>query len=269
MKLSSFSFTLYVLLFTLLSLSSLHIRAATVTFTGADLYSNPNAVLHSTITSLSGTSLVFAPIDVSANQFEKLVSLPLSSLGQWDNIDGAVVSISANLTRLPCQAVYGDSCGPEDHDTPIALGNGAKIVGSEIADNSNGSVYFEEFSDLGTYGERTTHNLLFQNTGFPNIGETYNVNITFTLNAGSTLVNTSFLTGTGSASGSALGRPVDLEFLLMRDNGQGEQYQLNTLSISSESLSAVPIPASALLLSSGLIGLFAFGKRKHHCDKNT
>ena len=249
-------------LFATLTVASVTANAATISFTGADLYNNPDVVLHSTITTLSGSSLVFGPIDVTANQFEKLVSMPLTSLGQWTDIDGAVVTVSLNLTRLPCLAVFGDNCTDIDHDTVIALGNGNQIVGTEVADNSNGSAFLDEFVDKGSYGERTVHSDIFQNAGFPSIGETYDVDVTFTLNAGSTLVNTAFLNGSGGATGNALGRPADLEFLLMRDNGQGEQYQLNTLSISSESLSAVPVPAAAWLFGSGLIGLIGFARRK-------
>ena len=247
-------------------------KAATVSFTGADLYNNPDVTLNNTITSLSGSSLVFGPIDVTANQFEKLIALPLSGLGQWADIDGAVVTVSLNLTRLPCLAVFGDSCGPEDHDTVIALGNGGQIVGSEIADNDNGSAFLDEFVDIGMYGQRVNHSSLFQNAGFPGIGESYVVDVTFTLNAGSSFVNAAFLNGSGGSTGSALGRPENLDFLLMRDNGQGEQYQLNTLSISSDSLSAAPVPEPEswvmLLAGLGLVGMAARRRRilaaKHH-----
>jgi hypothetical protein len=229
--------------------------AASFTFSGAELQSNPNATLHSTITSLSGTSLIFGPLNVSANQFEKLVSLPLDSLGQWSDVDGVVVTASLNLTRLSCSAVFGDNCGPEDHDVTIALGNGTQIVGSQVGEGSNGSIFLDQYTDQGPHGARTAHNLQSQNTGFPAIGSAYDVTTTFTLGASSTMVATTLLSGNSAATGNVLGRPANLTFHLMRDNGQGERYQLNSLTITSDSLTPVPVPAGLLLFTSGLLSL--------------
>jgi hypothetical protein len=138
---------------------------------------------------------------------------------------------------------------------PIALGNGSQIVGSEIADNTNGSAFLDEFIDNGTYGDRVRHDQLFKDADFPTIGESIDVNLVFILNPALTLVNTAFLNDSGGAVGSALGSPQGLEFLLMSDNDPGELYQLNSLSISSNSLTTVPEPSPLFLSVIGLAGL--------------
>lgn len=231
-------------------------RASVVSFTGAELAVLPGVSLHPTITSVSGSSLVFGPIEVAPSQFEKLVTLPLLSLGVWASVDDAVVTASLNLTRLACVQGFGSSCGPTDHDAVIALGNGSTIVGTEIADNSNGSAFLDEFSDAGQHGVRTRHDIMFVGSGFPEIGEPYDVTVTFLLSATSTTVSTTLLGGTARLTGLALGRPADLDFLFMRDNDPGERYQLNTLTISSDALTVatipVPEPTSLTLLAIGL-----------------
>jgi hypothetical protein len=245
----------------------LHVSlAGTVIFTGADLYSNSNATLHSGITSLSGSSLLFRSLDVPSSQYDKLVSLPMSSLGHWENKEGVVVNVSLNLTRRPCINASSQACSDrEDHDIAVALGNGRYIVGAEIADNYNGSVFHQEFVDRGTYGTNARHDLLYRNTGFPDVGQSYVVNATFTLNSSNTLVDSKFMSGAGSRAGSALGRPSDLSFLLMRDNEPGEQYQLNSLLISSSALTPVPEPETVWQLFIGLACMTAF--YRHKCSR--
>ena len=243
----------------LFALSATASNAVTLSFTGADLFNNPNVTLPSAATSLSGTSLVFGPGTAS---WEKLVVLPLSSLGQWIDADGAVVTASLNLTRLACTG----SCigGAIDHDPPIALGNGSRIVGTQISNNDNGSAYLDEYTDLGTSGSRVRHDILFTNSGFPEIGNLYDVEVQFTLNAADTVVDVTLLGGSGQATASAVGRPADLDFLFMSDDNSGEQYQLNTLSITSDALSAIPIPPAVWLFGSGLLGLIGLSKRKNN-----
>lgn len=93
-------------------------------FTGADLYDNPDVVLGSSLTTVSGTSLVFGPISATSDPFGRLVSVPLSSVGAWADTPGAIITATLNLTRFS-----------SDWGMPIALGNGSQIVGSEIAEN--------------------------------------------------------------------------------------------------------------------------------------
>jgi hypothetical protein len=45
----------------------------------------------------------------------------------------------------------------------------------------------------------------------------------------------------------------------MRDNGQGEQHQFNSLTISTL---AIPIPSAIWLFGSGLLGLIGIARRK-------
>ena len=59
--------------------------------------------------------------------------------------------------------------------------------------------------------------------------------------------------------GATLDRQSSMDSVFMRDNGQGEPYQLNPMNISALD---IPIPSALWLFGSGLLGLVGMARRK-------
>lgn len=81
----------------------------------------------------------------------------------------------------------------------------------------------------------------------------------FTTHAQSALVTYAVESGSRAVFGTTLDRQSSIDFVSMRDNGQAEQHQSNSLTISTL---AIPIPPALWLFGSGLLGLIGIARRK-------
>ena len=81
----------------------------------------------------------------------------------------------------------------------------------------------------------------------------------FTTHAQSASVTYTVANGLETVFGSTLDSRSSIDFVSLRDNGQGGQYQLNSLTIG---ILDIPIPPTLWLFGSGLLGLAAVARRK-------
>ncbi len=202
------------------------------TFSGADLLNLPNVSFPNQIPIADGDSLVFGPVGTN---LEKLMTFSLAPGGVYSI--GDTISIRMNLTRTQ-----------SDFDPTLALGDGVSLIGFTPADNSGGSAEIGYGNDTGTNLDIQGSSELFNNSGFPNINESFDVAVDFTLFAGSVEVVGLFEgnTGMGSAPISLnLSQPLSFVFV---GNNPPEAYRINSLTI-------VPEPSAIALWT---IGLLAF-----------
>ncbi len=218
-----------IILALVLSVSAISSHAASISFTGAELLSNPNVSFPTTVPTLNGSSIVFGP---DSQSHGKLLVLPILAAGTGSTS----VTVSINLTRLACTTPCAGTS--EDHDPLVALGDGSTLIGGQFSDN--GQVFADVLTDTGNQGNRTAHDA-FSPFSQPSIGQSFDVEIIFDL-AGSTT-----LTAEGNSyvvPSASLDTSQAIEFVFMRNNDAGEQYQINTLSISGADIAPVPIPTA-------------------------
>lgn len=203
----------------MLLLASQQSRGGTDTYTGAELLGL--ATFPTTAPTLNGSSIVFG---MGTTPWDKLFVLPLIPAGTVPPSAGAVdIQVIFNLTRLT-----------DDWDPIIALGDGVRIVGGQAADNGGGRGFAEELNDLGTAGNRTRHDQLFDAAGYPTIGNSIDVTVDFSLAVAATEVDLAFGTGTGGfTSTSPIDRGSAVNLIFLRDNDLGEQYQVNSVTVTT------------------------------------
>ena len=230
-------------------------HAATMTFTGADLFNNPNVSFSTIAPTVSRSSLIIAPTTIS---FEKLLVLPLIPAGSLSGAIPEPISVSINLTRLT-----------DDYDPRILLSDGSNLVGAAIQDNNGGEAFGNTLIDLGNViasVERTTG---FVGAGYPAVGGSFDINLDWTLQSGLTTVDFAF--GSGSASHSEITRALNptsaIDFVFVAENDTAENYQINSLTVTTPVSgpippNPIPEPSSLLLLGSGLAGLAAWRRKK-------
>ncbi len=121
--------------------------ASVSVLTGEDLFDSPDVTFPTTQPSLDGTSLVFGP----GNQaHEKLFELLIIQAGALSLSGSATVSITINLTRLPCSS--GCAGNENDFDPHVMIGDGSRLVGGLVADNGGGQGFAVEMDDAGNVG---------------------------------------------------------------------------------------------------------------------
>jgi PEP-CTERM motif len=219
--------------------------ATVISLTGADLLAFPGVTFPTVAPSLNGTSLVFGATPIP---FGKLVSVPLTLADYWVGSLPAKFDISVTLTRLT-----------SDWDAHIMMGDGARLIGASLGDNSGGQGAAESKLDAGDRGTGPSSGIiLFTGAGFPAIGESVTATLKMDIDIGATDFSFSYLVGSASyVSPDVLDPLSPLAFILMRDNEQ-ESYQLDSLSIS---FASVPEPSSISLVLAG-IGLLGFMVRR-------
>ncbi len=217
--------------------------------TALDLQANPNVTFPNGVPTVNGTSLVFGE---SPNDFWKLITIPLGQFGIAFDGTPTTVALSLNLTVLT-----------GDWDAFIVLGDGNSLLGAAAGDNDNGQGASEQMVDLGNYGSVPNPNatVLFNQAGWPPVGGSFDVNLTFVLTGTQTTMDLSFGSSSGTKTFSqpfVVGAPLSLA--LIRDNDDYERYQLNSITLDVPN--AVPEPATCSLLSLGLIGIAASRRRR-------
>ena len=231
-------------------------QAATITYSGEDLY---NKATFPTLTpTLNGTSLVFGT--GASVRYQKLLELSLFPAGSLSTSSPTTISISINLTRLPCVTSTGCAGGSaEDSDHHFALGDGTNLVGGAASDGLGGAGTASYYTDRGNSAGLTSDQVIFTNAGYPAIGSSFEVNLDFTLDTNTTM-DLAFLGGQETTGFPGMFRAAPIDFIFLKEGDPGEQYQINSLTISSPAL--VPIPPALWLFGSGLLGLVGVARKK-------
>lgn len=244
--------------FLLLALTPREVSATIMTFDGSDLFTDPNVSFPTTSPTLDGTSLIFG---AGTEQFEKLFVLPIISAGSLSSSETVTISVMISLTRLQCSSDPLCSGNENDFDPQIMLGDGSELVGGMASDNNGGqglSVEMVDGGDVGTSRNLGDSDPLFFDAGYPSIGESFEVELVFTLEDTFTTVDLSFLGSSGSFTSSiVLDMTQDISLFFIRDNDIAEQYQINRVTIATP----VPEPSSLPLLAIGLTGFGLMWRR--------
>lgn len=217
--------------------------AGTLSFSGADLAASPKATFPSGIPTIVGSSLRFDP---TSSAWPILLSLSLASPGELPSLP-ATIDISMNLTRLTA-----------DWDPKIVIGDGTNLVGINLSDNYPG-ITFATLLD-GATNASSFSSTLPGPIGFVDIGSSLTLDMAITLFSDSTTVTGTLLGETRSLSGLvALDGLAPLRLALVGDNELGEQYQLNSVTVSAAWI--VPLPPTAMLGAASL-ALLGFMRRR-------
>lgn len=149
-------------------------RSLTTTLSGKELLTYPGVSFPNGTPTQVGDSLAFGP----GNSFDKLMVLRLLSPGSGP----AVVTLTANLTRLPCDPSTGGCAGQDDSDPHLLLSDGRVLAGFMIADNNNGQAFAVRLDDAGLAGTNRQAQVLFENAGYPIVGDDFDVQVKYVLN---------------------------------------------------------------------------------------
>ena len=188
-------------------------------WTGADLYSDNRVTFPTVGPTLSGTSLTFG---AGGPEFGKLITYRVAPVAKGRDL---LISITMNITRLT-----------EDWDPHILLSDGHRMVGVAVSDAgaTEGGISYVGRLDAGDRGIRDgPEGRLFISSGFPAVGESVVVTITFLVSDTFTQVTGTMLGTTASYFDVPLNRDDRLEFVFMRDNDTGESYSVNSLAIEA------------------------------------
>lgn len=202
--------------------------------TGAEFAADPSASFPTVAPTASGAAIEF----VSLTPSEILALYPLAEAGRFTGLsDPIVISIQANLTRLS-----------EDFDPVFLVTDGTGAVGGQPGDNPGGSARAIEATLAGDAINLIDAPFIFDNAGFPAIGEELDVDIEIILGLASTSVGVSFLSNSATATTVALNRDAELTFLFVSNSflPDGENYRLNSLRLEILP-DIVPEPASLSL----------------------
>ena len=229
--------------------------AAALTLSGEDLFSHPDLILYRNTPTIIGESLVFD--EHRTYRWEKLFGLPILSTGQvLFNSPATTITVSLNLTRLTT-----------DWDPYFILSDGINSMGAVISDNQLtfdyrfGTSWLYDFYDAGdiVIQQPIRPKVIIYDAGFPEIGESIDVNLVFILDDYQTMLDVAFLEGTGSGfhtSSIVIDRTKDIEFVMLGEN-ISEKYQINSLTVSSP----VPEPSTITLLVVGLLGVGGISRK--------
>ncbi|MEM9413110.1 MAG: hypothetical protein AAGA30_18515 [Planctomycetota bacterium] len=220
-------------------------------WTGAELASDANVVFPTRAPVVNGTSVDFA----TGNQvLEKLFVIPLIGAGTLNSNAVAVMDVNVNLTRLT-----------QDSDVELAIGDGNQLASFQPGDNNNGQAQAVGLNDLGTTVATQEFFQLFDNAGFPPIGQSLDVVTSITLRGNDSVniggnFNSSF--GDGDLATVTLDTSQALSFVFV-GNDINEQYRVNSLTVELRGQS-IPEPTATLAIL-GLSGLL-FKRRRGHAS---
>ena len=125
-----------------------------VSYTGSDLVGAPGVSFPTTTPTISGSSIVFGS---SSRSFGELVAIDLSAIGLVPPSTNPVqLTVSINLTRLPCSTELGCAGDMTDWDPAVMLlDDDHNMFGTQL--NDPGQVFAEEQKDVGGSGQRLVH----------------------------------------------------------------------------------------------------------------
>jgi hypothetical protein len=225
---------LILILFALLAGQSAH--AVSLSYTGAEITQDPDFIYYNQTPSVSGTSAIWG--QGSGNR-DKLFEYELFEANELNPSIPTTITVNMNLTRLTA-----------DWDARFGLSDGSHIIVAGMGDNDGGHANVGVYDDHGAYGTVDYGYNLFQNAGYPQIGEAVDVTIQYIIDDTATFASVSYLGSTGSYEMPALDLSNSISFAFMRDNEYYEMYQVNYFGL--EAVSAVMEPSSAVLLGFGL-----------------
>ena len=238
--------------------------AAPLTLTGADLLSNPDASFPSVQPTLQGTSLIFAYGAGQGPPLPNLIRYRVNAGGAVAPIGDVTISAIWNVTRLACNgfcAAGDNGSTASDWDPRFYLSDGSTMLGFGLGDSNNGSLDAISDNDDGSYGRDTSSYWTEPGTGYPAIGGSLSVALSFTLHDSSTTGRIQYLGMDRSWTWSnALVRSSSLALMLAQDNDSGERLQVNWLQLPGAS--TVPEPATLALVGAALLGAAATTRRR-------
>ncbi len=212
--------------------------------TGAEFAADPLTSFPTVAPVTSGDAIDFTTVTPN----EVLARYPLAAAGRFSGLaDPVRISIQANLTRLS-----------EDFDPVFLATDGTGAVGGQPGDNPGGSARAIEATLSGDAVTLIDVPFIFDNAGFPAVGENLDVGIEVLLELAGTTIEVSFLSSSATATTLALDRDAELSFLFVSNSflPDGEAYRLNSLRLeilpdivpepASISLAALAVCAAAL-----------------------
>ena len=212
--------------------------------TGRDLTEDPRVRFPIRPYELIGDSIFF---DSFGNQSSIAISIPIAPAGTYGANSILEVSFQANLTR------------PElDHDPHFGVLSGEDARAMGYIDNEGGSVTAMRFVFVNDVVVSGGGFRIFENAGFPNVGESFVVAGSFALS----LDNTDYFAELGTKSGSFVRDGIDLSndlSFFVYPPSFAEEIYLNTLHVETR-LRVIPEPNSLSIL--GLVGI-AFLVRRY------
>lgn len=211
--------------------------------TGAEFAADPLASFPTVAPTASGAAIDFVTLTTN----EILALYPLAEAGRFSGLaDPIVISIQANLTRLS-----------DDFDPVFLATDGSGAVGGQPGDNPGGSARAIEATLAGNAINLIDTPFIFDNAGFPAIGEDLDVDIEIILGLASTSIEVSFLSSSATATTMALNRDAELSFLLVSNSfiADSENYRLNSLRLEILP-DIVPEPTSLSLTALALCCVF-------------
>lgn len=226
------------------------------TLSGVDLLSSPFASFPSQVPKVAGTSIYFEWGIGAGTPLMNLVRFQVPPGATVPSTGDVVLSATWNVTRLSCLGFCAPA--PEDFDPSFMLSDGTTMLGFGLGDNNGGQLVSQSDFDLGPAGLARTLYSLETGTGFPAIGDAFDVELMFTLHDAGTDARIKYLGIERTWSFAQTLSRSGLSLVLGQDNDPGERYQVNSLRLPDAE--AVPIPPTAWLVL-GAIVCAAFTRR--------
>lgn len=210
--------------------------------TGADLLASARSTFPSGQHSLDGSSLVLRTIN--PNAYEVLLSY--QAIAALPQVGDIAIAASINSTRIV-----------EDSDPFFLLGNSSRLFGIVWSDDglvqpNAGAIAVVSLFNGGTIASGLAVFDDIHNLGFPLPGGADSVDLSIHISDSAiTVIGTYEGQTTSHTFTEAFDRSTGLSFFVVGDNGGGEVYGINSLTIA-----AVPEPATSLLFGFGLLAIW-------------
>lgn len=238
--------------------------AGTLTLTGADLLSMPtDVVAFPTVPPVvSGQSTLFG----AGQPFDKLLSVQVLKPGAIDGSGQYTIDIALDLTRLACDLSSACSDQQLDSDLHLLLSDGSMMLGAYLTDNRY--IDLLTLQDAGDRGaNRQIRGRMLDGYTLEDIGKDHSWRMTFDFGPGSGVSVSTAYEGWTSGSTFLGSSPLDLSkglsVVLMRDNDDGERYQLNMVNLTADNLRPIPVPGTLPLMAAALCAsLIGTGSRR-------
>ncbi len=235
-----------ICLISILCLSVNVSNAGTITLSGSDLFNNANSTFPTRTPNLNGTEINFG---AGTNQYEAL--LDYSWIEENALEAGDTLSVAVTMRR-----------STTDFDPYFLISDGTNAFGAGAADNNSGTGLSAHFSHGSTITQAAGFSSLFNNAGFPSIGDLFTVNLDIILQDSTTDMTFSYSSGNGNhIFNTGLDRSQSLRLLIAGDNA-GEQYGITEITLTSPESAVVPEPSTFALILTGLFGLGAIRRKR-------